>query len=278
MPIGAHVSAAGSVEKSFERALDIGAECTQIFISPPRQWAQTKHLEPEVLRYKDLASKTGLGPNFIHGTYLINLGTQDSQNLEKSIEWLIYALEMADKFGIAGVIFHLGSHKGLGFNEVLPQVVKAIKKILSGTQKSYLILENSAGAGNVLGDKFTELGQILKSVGSKRLKICMDTAHVFAAGYQINTKEGLDKTLSEFDKEIGLDNLVAIHANDSKVEFNSNRDRHANIGEGFIGKAGFTNLVNHPKLKDIPFLLEVPGFSGEGPDKKNVDILKGLRK
>lgn len=300
--IGAHVSAAVSLELSFERAKEIGAECTQIFISPPQQWRQTPHGQEEIGEYLKKQKDSNIGPNFIHGTYLINLGTQDQTHLQKSIDWLIYALNIAGELGITGVIFHTGSHKGLGFNQSLPQIVKSLSVILSETKNlsrmrdikeesetsseilhyvqddnlPYLILENAAGAGNVIGDKFSELGAILKAVNSPRLKICLDTCHAFASGYDIKTPQGLEKTLAEFDREVGLENLVVLHANDSKFEIGQNKDRHANIGEGFIGRDGFENIINHPKLKDLPFILEVPGFSDNGPDKENVQLLKSL--
>jgi len=276
--VGAHVSAAGSIDLSFERAQAIGADCTQIFISPPQRWLETNHSQEVIDRYKSRQVETNIGPNFIHGTYLINLGTENQENLKKAIGWLTYALNRAGELGITGVIFHTGSHKGVGFDEVLPQIVKSIKEILKASSNSsaFLILENAAGAGNVIGDKFEELAAILKEVGDPKLKICLDTCHTFVSGYDIKSKAGLDKTLEQFDTLIGLDKLVAIHANDAKFDIGSNRDKHANIGEGFIGKEGFTNIINHPKLKDVPFILEVPGFADNGPDKENLNILKSL--
>lgn len=292
--VGAHVSAAVSLELSFEKAQSIGAEVTQIFISPPQQWFQTKHGEEETKRFRDKETEVGIGPNFIHGTYLINLGTQNPEHLEKSIDWLIYAMNFASQIKSSGLIFHLGSHKGVGFEKVLPQIVESLRKVLNRTEgearssakkdpnrqppRPNLILETSAGAGGGLGGTFTELGQILKGVQSDRLKICIDTQHIFAAGYDIRTPLGLNNVLAEFDKEIGLENLAVIHANDSKTELKSGRDRHENIGEGFIGQEGFAGLLNHPKLANIPFILEVPGFSGAGPDAENVKLLKSLIK
>lgn len=263
MKIGAHVSAAGGLDLSIQRAKDIGADCTQIFVSPPRQWNQTAHSPEIVENYKKAVSESRIDPNFIHGTYLINLGTQDPKHLQKSIDWLIYGMNEAHKLNMTGVIFHTGSDKG-------GNPAKAIKTILDSSPEVFLILENSAGAGKIIGDKFTELYRILDEVGDPRLKICLDTCHGFAAGYEIASM------IDTFDAELGLKNLVAIHANDSKFDLGSNKDRHANIGEGFIGKEGFKTLLNDPRLKDIPFILEVPGFADNGPDKENLEILKSL--
>ncbi len=301
--IGAHVSAAVSLELAFTKAQQIGAECLQFFVSPPQQWAFTHHDSAEIERFKAEALKSGIGPNFIHGTYLVNLGTEKPEHLQKSIQWLKYGMGMAEKLGIEGVIFHTGSHKGKGFEEVLPQVVGAIKQVLekvpdvsevskvsdvknetafgtSGTfdtsHKPYLILETSAGGGGSIGRDFAELGEIVRAVGDVRVKVCIDVAHTFAAGYDWRNR--IDAILEEFDREVGLDKLAAFHANDSKVDFESYKDRHANIGEGFLGTEAFEQLLNHPLLKGKPFLLEVPGFDDNGPDKENVDILKELRK
>lgn len=310
--IGAHVSAAVSLELAFTKAQNIGAECFQFFVSPPQQWAFTHHDTAEIERFQNKAQETQIGPNFIHGTYLVNLGTSKTEHLQKSIDWLTYGMHMASKLGLEGVIFHTGSHKGAGFQEVLPQVVKALKEVLEktegkegqeglegnsangaagslprgtrdtrGTRSPFLILETSAGGGGSIGRDFHELGEILRAVREIgelgwRVKVCIDTQHTFAAGYDWRTN--IDAILEEFDREVGLENLVAFHANDSKMEFGSNRDRHENIGDGFIGREGFEQIINHPKLKNVPLLLEVPGFADEGPDKENVDILKQLRK
>lgn len=277
--VGAHVSAAGSLVLSLERAQNIGAECTQIFLTPPQRWLESP-LKPGVAeKYKAQVKTSGITENFVHGVYLGNLGTQNPEHLQKSISWLTYALNTCGELGIKGVIFHTGSHKGVGFEAVLKQVCQSIEKVLKGSpNETQLILELAAGAGDVIGDNFSELGQILKKVRNNRVKICLDTCHAYASGYDVKTKEALDKTLEELDREVGLNNLVAIHANDSKFDIGSKKDRHANIGEGFIGKEGFENMLNHPKLKDIPFILEVPGFADNGPDKENVDLLKSLRK
>ncbi len=289
--VGAHVSAAVSLDLAFDRASSIGAEMIQIFISPPQRWLKTKHSPEEIEAYRKKATESGIGPNFIHGTYLVNLATAKPEHLQKSIDWLIYAMNLGRELGVEGVIFHTGSHGGVGFEKVVDQIAKSLITILNscvtgsrvkhGMTKEdskipFLILENSAGAGGSIGSKFSELGAIIKKVNNLRLKICLDTCHLYAAGYDIKTPMGLKTTLEEFEQEIGLKNLAAIHANDCKFDLGSGRDRHENIGEGFLGTEGFTNLINYPALKDIPFILEVPGFSGTGPDSENIKVLKDL--
>lgn len=274
--VGAHVSAAISLEYAFDKAQKIGAECLQFFISPPQQWAFTNHDNDEIERFKSKASETQIGPNFIHGTYLVNLGTDKAEHLRKSIDWLIYGMKMAEKLEIQGLIFHTGSHKGKGLDGKMDQIVQAIREVMSQINSdTQLILETSAGGGGSIGRNFAELGMILKQVGDDRVRVCIDTAHTFAAGY--DWRSDIDAILAEFGREVGLDKLAAFHANDSKMDFASYKDRHANIGEGFMGQIAFAQLLNHPLLKDKPFLLEVPGFADEGPDVENIEIMKKLR-
>lgn len=277
MKIGAHVSSAGSLSSSFDRACEIGAECTQIFISAPQQWAQVVHREREIEEYRKKQNESGIGPNFIHGAYLINLATGNPQNLRKSVEWLIYSQKEASRLGMVGTIFHLGSHLGAGFEEVKKQVCNSLANILSqSAHDTMLILENSAGAGGAVGSKFSEIGELIQTLKDKRLKVCLDTQHAFAAGYDMKTQAGLKSTFEEFGEKIGLGNLAVLHVNDSKTELKSGKDRHENIGNGFIGIEGFKNLLALPEVTDIPCILEVPGFKNKGPDKENLTVLKKL--
>lgn len=274
--IGAHVSTAISLDLAFDRAQKIGAECMQIFISPPQQWTQPQHQETEVNEFIKKAKETGIGPNFIHGAYLINLASQNPSNLEKSISWLIYAQKMVEKLKVVGTIFHIGSSGAGERREALNQVVRSVSQILEVSGDVQLILETSAGAGNTIGDEFFELRQIIKAVGDERVKVCLDTQHIFASGYDIRTRKGLEKVVGEFDKEISLEKLVAVHVNDSKTELASHKDRHENIGEGFLGKEVFRIILNHPSFIHLPFIIETPGFRNTGPDEENINILKSL--
>jgi deoxyribonuclease-4 len=161
---------------------------------------------------------------------------------------------------------------------VSDQILTCVSDILAATpEDSWLILENSAGMGGSIGSSFAELGAIIRGVGDERLKVCLDTCHTLAAGYEVRTGEGIEATMEEFDREIGLDRLVVVHANDSKVDLHGGKDRHENIGEGFIGEEGFLALLAHPAFADMPLLLEVPGFDHSGPDRQNVDRLRSIR-
>lgn len=278
MLIGAHVSTAGGASKAIARAEEIGAECMQIFASSPRAWKVPPIAETEVEKFRAESERAGMGPTVVHGKYLCAIGSPDPELVEKSINALTAELRTAEQLGALGVIFHPASHRGQGFDAALPQFTDAMKKILDDAPgDALLMLETSAGSGDHIGSNFNELAQIIKSVNNGRVAVCLDTQHVWAAGFNIADPEGLEKTLKEFDDEIGLDLLRSVHANDSKKELGSSVDRHDNIGEGLIGEEGFKNIVGNKAFTDVPFYLEVPGFEKKGPDAPNVEALKKIR-
>ena len=278
MLIGAHVSTAGGPATAFGRATAIGAEAAQIFLTPPQQWRSNKVDAVIAEGFQAAAVAAGSLPVFVHGIYLINLATNDETHLQRSTSSLKSALTSCSQLGIKGVIFHLGSHKGQGLDAVFDQICHACQDVLEATpDDALLILENSAGAGGNIGSKFADLGRIISEVGSNRVRVCLDTQHSYAAGYDLGSAEGLELAMTEFEQDVGLEHLVAVHANDSKVELGSGRDRHENIGDGHIGIDGFRRILHHRAFMDVPFLLEVPGLDGKGPDQANVDILKELR-
>ena len=278
MELGAHVSAAGGVDKAVGRAVEIGAEAIQTFAASPRAWAFKPIADDKAAAYREKAAEAGIMSTFLHGSYLVNIGGKPD-HVEKSIASLTNHMGAAAQIGAQGVIFHSGSHKGVGFDAVLHQAGVALKQVLDNTEGNVqLIIENCAGMGAQIGASFAELGRLIKAVDSDRLKICLDTEHAFAAGYNIADPQGVEKAMAEFDAEIGLDRLVVVHANDAKVEFASGVDRHENIGEGYIGIEGFETIMAHPAFADVPFLLEVPGMDKKGPDKPNLDRLKDIRK
>lgn len=278
MRLGAHVSTSGGPASAFDRAEALGAEAVQIFLTPPQQWRSSK-VEPEAAEaFHARQKECGIAPVFVHGVYLINLATDDQTHLTRSTSSLKSSMNTCGVLGIQGVIFHLGSHKGQGLDAVFDQICRACTDVLENSPEPVmLILENSAGAGGNIGSRFADLGRIIRQVGSDRLRVCLDTQHSYASGYDLATAEGLEIAMTEFDNEVGFDRLVAVHANDSKVELGAGRDRHENIGEGRIGREGFTRILGHPAFRNVPFLLEVPGLDGQGPDKHNLDILKELR-
>lgn len=278
MRLGAHVSTSGGPATAFDRAEELGAEALQIFLTPPQQWRSSK-VEPEAAEaFRARMAASGIRPVFVHGVYLINLATDDTTHLTRSTSSLKSAMNSCGALGVQGVIFHLGSHKGQGLDAVFAQICRACTDVLENSPDSvWLVLENSAGAGGTIGARFPDLGRIIREVGSPRLKVCLDTQHSYASGYDLATEPGLEAAMAEFDREVGFERLVAVHANDSKVHLGAGRDRHENIGEGLIGRDGFRRILAHPAFRDVPFLLEVPGFDGRGPDKANLDILKELR-
>ena len=240
MRIGAHVSTSGGLVRSIERAQTIGAEALQIFGAAPQSWRRKVYSQEEAGAFRAASQASDIWPVFLHGVYLVNLATSVPENLVKSRDALIADMHVCALIGAKGVIFHIGSHRGAGFQQTFPQVVDSIRRVLDETpEETWLILENSAGMGNSIGSRFEELGAIMGEVASPRVKVCLDTQHAFASGYQVATAEGLARTMEEFEREVGLAHLVAIHANDSKCPLGGGVDRHENIGEGYIGREGF---------------------------------------
>lgn len=278
-PIGAHVSVAGGLVRGVDRALELGAETVQFFLSPPQTWRFNPPKPEDCAAFVQRRAEAGIGPVYLHAIYLVNLAGPDQTILARSIESLVQYLRVGAVIGAEGVIVHLGSARGRPLAEAKAQVAAAIGRVLSEAPAGpALILEQSAGMGESVGHRFEDLADILEASGAPdRVKVCLDTAHLFAAGYPVADPEGLGRTLDEFDRLIGLSRLVVVHANDSKVPFNSGVDRHENIGDGHIGLEGFRVILGEPRLRDLPFILEVPGVDNKGPDRENVERLKRLR-
>ena len=277
MRIGAHVSTRGGILTAFDRARELGAEAVQVHPTPPQTWRRL-HLEAEeVQEFRRRLASTGLVDFFFHAVYLINLGTPRPELLASSGASLAHYLQLANELGVAGVIFHPGSHLGRGFDSVLDQIGSTMRSALEAAPgEARLLVENSAGAGANLGATLPEIRRMLEAVDSPRVGLCLDTAHAFTSGWQLTTEEGLAAALAEFEAEIGWDRLWAIHANDSKAPFGSNRDRHENIGAGEIGSEAFARMLADPRLRRPPWILEVPGQERQGPDRANVDRLRKL--
>jgi deoxyribonuclease IV len=277
MALGAHVSTAGGLSTCVPRAQALGAECMQIFLCAPQRWQHPKHSDEQVHEFQRLVGEAGIGPNYAHATYLVNLAAGDPLIREKSIDNLSACAGWADRVGLAGIVVHVGSGRGQSVAEAEAQVASALEQVLSRGVRGQILLENSAGSGEYLGSRFEQIGSLLECLGrDARLGLCLDTAHTFASGYDLRVDEGIQRAVDEVAQFIGVERLRLIHANDSKVGLNSFVDRHENIGKGQLGEDAFRRLLAHPALQPVAWVLEVPGYDDKGPDKPNLDDLKRL--
>ncbi len=271
--VGAHVSTAGGLIRALDRAGEIGGNCLQIFAGSPRSWARKLYSIEESGAYL-AAAAADFSPVFIHALYLVNLATDDPVLLKKSVDSLIFDLKNGQAINSAGVIVHLGSHQGRGFETVADQVAGVINQIISATGQTNFVIENSAGQKGKVGS-LSEIAALFRRVGHPRLKLCLDSAHLFAAGYNIRELSGVDSVVNELINLDLLKHLVCLHLNDSQTDLNSRNDQHANLGEGKIGLVGLSQFANHSDFAHLPIILEVPGDSGF-PDAKQISIAKSL--
>jgi len=278
MRLGFHLSIAGGFLQAAERALALGCETVQVFSRSPRMW-RAQLIEPEdALAFRSRLAERSIAPVFVHTPYLLNLGSADRALADKSARVLAEELQRAEALGAGFVVTHLGGAPG-PTDRVLKRIARRLEAALRHSPESVvLLLENSGGAGNLVGASFDELAAILECCCSReRLGVCLDTAHAFAAGYEMRTPEGLEETLADFHRSVGLDLLRLIHANDSKGPLGSHLDRHWHIGRGEIGLAGFRNILRHPKLQALPMIMETPKDAPDA-DRRNMRIMKRLRK
>jgi deoxyribonuclease IV len=277
MKLGAHVSTAGGLSTCVGRAQALGAECMQIFLCAPQRWQHPKHSDEQVDEFRRLISEAAIAPSYAHSTYLVNLASADPGIRERSIANLRACAEWADRIGLAGLVVHVGSGRGQSVEEAEIQVAGTLEEVLANDTRSGILLENSAGSGELLGSRFEQIGALFDRLGrDERLGVCLDTAHTFASGYDLRTDEGIQRAIDEIDSHIGLDGLKLIHANDSKVGLNSAVDRHENIGKGMLGEDAFVRMLAHPALQEVAWVLEVPGYDDKGPDLQNLVDLKRL--
>jgi len=276
--LGGHVDSSGGLHLAFERAAAMGFESIQVHPTPPNYWGSPKLDDDRVEKFREAAAAAGNPPFYFHAVYLINLAGDDATLRQRSESTLAGYLAAADTLGISGVVFHTGSHKGAGFETRLPTITEHLKHVMerADPQQARLLIENNAGQGGCVGARFEEIRAMLDAVGDPRINACFDTCHAFASGYDERTPEAARQTLDDWTRVVGLDRLEAVHCNDSQTGLGSNRDRHANIGDGEIGEAGFAALLKDPRLAKVPFILEVPGFDGRGPDARNLEILRRL--
>ena len=277
MEFGAHVSAAGGIDTAIDRIAAIGGDCVQVFTQSPRMWRPTNHSDEAIAAFRSKRAEHGIGGVVCHALYLCNLAAPDRTIHKKSITALQATVAAGNAIGADGVIFHVGSHLGAGLRAALTRTCKALAQILEACEgDTWLLIENSAGTGGTIGRSLEELQMLLDRLdGHPRLGLCLDSCHLFVSGVDVSKPDELDRLVEEVDERMGLDRLRVLHVNDSAAPLGSNRDRHANIGEGLIGEELGVFLA-HPRLQGLPALLEVPGHDGHGPDADEVRKLKEL--
>jgi deoxyribonuclease IV len=277
MLIGAHVSPAGGLYRAIERGSELGARAIQIFNQSPRAWRPTNYGEEDLARFREARDASEIAGVLIHAIYLINCASEDPDIRAKSVASLSHALRVGDEIGATAVVVHGGSAKAGPVAPAIERAGEVFAAALADSQRCPLHLENTAGAGGTLGRSFAELAEMLAAGGgSGRLGVCLDSCHLLASGYEIRNPQALASVLDEFDRVIGHERLGSLHLNDSQTPLGSNRDRHANIGEGELGIDGARAFVNEPRFAELCCVLETPGPDRSGPTAEEVALVTGL--
>jgi deoxyribonuclease IV len=274
MLFGAHCG--GGIKKALDNAVGMNADVVQLFVQSPRTWRFPNHDPNDLERFRERRAETEM-PAFVHSLYLVNLAAPDKAIYKKSVDTMRSTMDAACAIDADGVVFHIGSHLGAGFKTGLERLVPALAQVLERcNDRTWLLMENSAGAGGTIGRSVEELGVVFDALGRhERLGICLDSCHWYVSGVDVTDGDVLDAALSEVDERIGLDRLRALHANDAKAPLGSNRDRHDNIGGGVMGE-GLGVFLAHPRLQELPVVLEVPGEDGHGPNAEEIQKLRDL--
>ena len=279
MKFGSHMSTGGGVWKAFERGEASGCDIIQIFVKNNMQWAGRAPSDVECARFAEARARSRVSLVFGHTGYLINLGAPNGPNRDKSIDSLIQEIQFAEALGVPFLVLHPGAHLGQGETVGLRRIVAGLNKVLRATRRApvRIALENTAGQGTCLGYRMDHLHDIHEGVANpERLGICIDTAHLFAAGYDIRTPKGWNGAMKEVEASVGLDQILAFHLNDSKTELDSRVDRHAHIGQGHIGGEGFRHIVRDRRFRTLPGCLETPKSADLHEDVENLAVLRGL--
>jgi deoxyribonuclease IV len=271
--LGAHCS--GGVKKALDRAGELEVDSVQLFVQSPRAWRFPDHDPKDLAAFRERRKELRIGGVLVHALYLVNLASSNEDFYEKSVQTMRSTVDAACAIEADGVVFHVGSHQGAGFEAGLERVVPALRQVVERcSDTTWLLLENSAGAGGTIGRSLDELATLYDALDRHpRLGVCLDSCHLWVSGYDVTDRSALDGLLDELDERIGLDRLRALHVNDAQAPLGSNRDRHANMLDGLMGeKLGV--FLGHPKLQGLPAVLEVPGKDNHGPD---ADEMKKLR-
>ncbi len=277
--VGAHCS--GGVKRALDRAAEIGADAVQLFVQSPRRWHFPEHQPADIERFRERRREIGLGPGgvLVHALYLVNLASPNDEVYERSVSVMRSTMTAACAIEADAVVVHVGSHLGAGFEAGLARAVPALEQVVElCSDATWLLVENSAGAGGTIGRSIDELAAIVDRLGRHpRLGICLDTCHLWVSGYDVTDAGAVDRLLDEVDAGIGLDRVRTLHVNDALDGLGSNRDRHANIGDGRLGDR-LAVILGHPAVRGLPAVLEVPGPDNHGADAAEVAKLKALAK
>jgi deoxyribonuclease-4 len=279
MLIGAHVSTGGGLVRAIERAEDLRCESIQIFNQSPRMWRPTRYSDDDFAAFRKAMAASKVEVVAIHAIYLINPATKDREMREKSLDSLTHALRVGDGIGAMGVVVHPGALKDDTRANARKRAVRLIKEALAETERCPILYENTAGSPQLLGRDFDETAELIeKTGGPKRLGLCIDSCHLWATGYDVGTPEGMKDLVDEIDAKVGLDQLKLLHVNDSRDARGSNRDRHAPIPNGEIGRSGMRAFLGEPRLQGLPAVLEGPGVDGKAPVRKDIQIVRRLHR
>jgi deoxyribonuclease IV len=278
MFIGAHVSPAGGPANAVARGVERGCDAIQIFNQNPRAWKPTVYSDEQVADFREAMAKSRVDALLIHAVYLLNPASETKEFRDKTRASLIASLQAGDALGAHAVVLHPGSAKAGKVGPAIKRAGKVIAQALSESENCPLHLENTAGTGGTLGRTFQELADLVDEAGnSKRLGLCLDSCHLFASGYDIRTEEGLAEALDECDAAVGGKRIGSLHLNDSQTPLGSNRDRHADIGEGELGNRGCSVFLSEPRFQDLPCVLETHGPDRQGPTKQEITRTRRLR-
>lgn len=278
MLIGAHVSPAGGLPKAIERGTERGCRAIQIFNQSPRMWRPTSYDEQDVAAFREAMAASEIDAVLIHAVYLLNCASDEAEIREKSLTSLTHSLRTGERIGAAGVVLHPGSAKTGHVGQAIERAGETIARALADSEGCELHLENTAGAGGTLGRSFEELAELIEAAGADpRLGVCLDSCHLLSSGYDIRTPEGMDAVVKEAVAALGKGRIRSLHLNDSQTPLGSNRDKHANIGDGELGEDGCAAFLSAPGLQKLPCVLETPGHDKNGPDRAEVEMAMALR-